>query len=120
MSVRGQACAYCGKPAVHADHVIPRTYRKRLQREHMARECNGPRDCTGTRLGCRHCGGGTLDETLYETVPACMRCNGNKLTRLLIPPSWTGRLDELNDLGIGIFRVWHGDVRELAFTETWK
>ena len=90
-------CAYCGiRPGIHEDHVVPRIAYKRLPK------------------------GAIVPSWLYDTVRACLECNLRKFTRLLIPPSWTDRRGQLNDLGIGVFRVWHGDVRELAFTETWK
>lgn len=90
-------CAYCGQPAVHKDHVVPRSIVRRQKR--MQRP---------------------VPEHLLGTVPACMTCNVNKLARCLIPASWAHLLDELNDLGIGKFRVWRGGVDEKAYTETWK
>ena len=91
-------CAYCSKRrAVHADHVVPRSI--------VRRQKNTARP---------------VPFHLRGTVPACMTCNTNKMSRCLIPPSWADRLDELNDLGIGIFRVWSGSTQEAAFTGTWK
>lgn len=90
-------CAYCSQRAIHRDHVVPKSVVRRQLR--MQRP---------------------VPEHLQGTVGACFQHNILKGTRLLIPESWADRLDELNDLGIGIFRVWHGDVREPAFAETWK
>ena len=89
-------CAYCGARAVNADHVIPKAV---LRRWSVGRRTEGrprlPRDF-------RH-----------VTVPSCFKCNIAKGTRLLIPESWADRLDELNDLGIGTYRVWRGDAEAL-------
>ena len=90
-------CAYCGiRPGIHKEHVVPRMAYKRLPK------------------------GAVVPPWLYETVRACGECNLRKFTRLLVPPSWNRRLPALNALGIGIFRVWDGDVRSPAFTETHK
>lgn len=84
-------CAYCDdRRAVHQDHVLPKSAYKRLRRRVE-----------------------DLPEWLFDTVAACFDCNIGKGTRLLIPPSWADRLGELNALGIGIFRVWHGDAAML-------
>lgn len=58
MSVRGQACAYCGAPAIHADHVVSKAMRR------------------------RHTG---WDDV---TVPACGPCNWRKGTRRYAPPGF--------------------------------
>ena len=58
-------CAYCGKPAVHMDHLVSKSMRR------------------------RHPGWEDV------TVPACFACNMRKGTRRLVPPSWKDRLDEL-------------------------
>lgn len=89
----GYQCAYCGKRAVQADHVIPRTVRARLAR------CESK-----------------LDPLLLGLVAACRDCNEGKGTRPLIPASWEDRLDELNALHIGVFRVWRGDAAMLRTT----
>lgn len=83
-------CAYCGRRAVQADHVIPRTVRARLAR------------CAAR-----------IDPLLLGLVAACRDCNEGKGPRLLIPASWSHRLDELNALDLGTFRVWHGDAASL-------
>ena len=59
------SCAYCGKPAVHMDHIVSKSMRR------------------------RHPGWEDV------TVPACFACNMRKGTRRLVPPSWKDRLDEL-------------------------
>lgn len=79
-------CAYggadCGK-AETADHVIPRSVGEKYELR-IGYSVNAPRNL----------------------VAACLAHNQIKSTRLLIPPAWADRLDELNALGIGIFRVW--------------
>lgn len=94
-------CAYGGKEcgrAETADHVIPRSVGEKYELR-IGYSVNAPRNL----------------------VACCQAHNYLKGTRLLIPPSWNEhQLDVLNDLGIGIFRVWHGDVREPAFAATWK
>lgn len=83
-------CSYCMKRrAVHRDHVIPKAFYHRLRRVV------------------------SFDPALKETVPSCEECNWRKLTRLLVPPSWADRVDALNDLHLGTFRVWDGDPRKL-------
>lgn len=91
-------CAYCNeRPAIHADHVVPASVVRRQKRMQKP-----------------------VPEHLQGKVKSCGECNWRKLTRLLIPESWEDRLDELNALGIGIFRVWKGDVKEPAYAGTWK
>ena len=85
VSARGKPCAYCQAPAVHWDHTTPRSVWKR----------------------------GQWPQWAAEQVPACFNCNIRKGTRLLIPPSWEDRLQTLNALGYGKFRIWHGDVETL-------
>jgi hypothetical protein len=84
-------CAYCRKArAVNRDHVIPKSLRKRL---------------------------GEVPAHLLLTVPACFACNIRKGQRHLVPPSWAGLVDELNEVvGGAEWRVWDGDVRSEAFT----
>lgn len=82
-------CAYCGQPADHMDHVIPKATEHRF-------------DGDFPYIG--------------ERVASCKSCNWLKGTRLLIPPSWTQRLGQLNALGVGTFRVWHGDRETLRET----
>ena len=83
-------CAYCGQPAIHMDHVVP----KSLQRKwHVPKEWKG-------------------------TVPCCGPCNWRKGTRRLVPPSWEKHVEALNEFfGGSPFRVWHGDVSEPAFAQ---
>jgi len=75
-------CAYCKvAPAVHRDHVIP----KSLQRKY------------------------DIPAHLAGTVPACFACNMLKATLRLVPLTWADRLDEINALVSGTpFRVWDG------------
>jgi hypothetical protein len=89
-------CAYaCSLPAVHADHVVPRLLQKKYARM-----------------------GKPLPAELCVTVPACFNHNILKGTRRLVPPSWAGKVDELNGLVSGArFRVWHGSAAEPAFRE---
>jgi len=96
MSIRNQPCAYCGAQAAHADHVVPRQMRRRAK------------------------AAGYNVDSPDNLVPACGPCDWRKLSRLLIPPSWEDRLDELNALGIGTFRVWRGDTSEPAFSGVWR
>ena len=91
-------CAYCDKnPAIHADHVVPRSVARRQKR--MLRP---------------------IPDHLLATVPACFDCNMLKGARLLVPPSWADRIDELKAAMPGAWRVWNGDVSEPAFAGTWK
>ena len=106
-----EVCAYCGKKmAANGDHVIPRSVVKnRLQTKFVK--------VSETRMARRICtaSGEVVPSELLELVAACFDCNYRKGARLLIPKSWTDRLDALNDLGIGIFRVWDGsEQREIA------
>ena len=89
-------CEYCGARAVNADHVVPRSVYKRLSRGVLAR-----REMTIRKQP---------PSWLKDTVGACFDCNMAKASRLLIPRSWAHRLEELNSLGIGTFRVWAGDA----------
>lgn len=86
------ACAYCGKArAVNADHVVPKSLRK--------------------KYGC--------PEFLRATVGACFRCNHLKGARRLVPPSWAQWITALNEAYPGTpWRVWSGDVHEPAFAGT--
>ena len=107
MPVRG-ACSYClTQRAVNLDHVIPLSARRRLE------SCwkSVPR----AKQNAVYFGpdGKIVSDSLMALAPSCFECNMRKGTRLLIPPSWSDRLDELNALGIGTFRVWHGDVESL-------
>ncbi len=95
----GWRCQYCGKRAVHADHVLAKSTRQRL-----AQVANIP----GRRF--------EVPAWALELVAACFDCNMRKAARLLIPPSWADRLDELNGYGIGVFRVWRGDMATLQTT----
>ncbi len=77
------ACLYCGSRAVHRDHIVSKDDRRRYGIE--------------------------ANDTRYH-APACMRCNVNKLTRRLVPPSMAYLVDELNELMAGTrWRVWNGD-----------
>ncbi len=90
------SCAYCGAPAIHMDHVVP----KSLQRKYH--QING-----------RH-----LPLLLRGTEPSCGPCNWRKLNRHLVPPSWAFLVDELNErVGGAEWRVWRGGVDEPAFRE---
>ena len=55
----------------------------------------------------------------HDTVPACMKCNTNKLTRALVPVGYP-RLQELRELTGKPFREWDGDVKSLAYSEVHK
>ena len=91
------ACEYCGvRRAVNLDHVIPKSlFRLRF---------------TGRKARLR----GKVDPIWKDlTVDACFECNTAKAARKLIPPSLAHRLSELNDLGIGTFRVWDGSPEAL-------
>lgn len=102
-------CAYCGARGVNADHVIPKQALRRFQRRELARG----RRRTITYFTAR---GTVVPPEFLTTVPACFNCNIAKGSRLLIPSSWSHRLDELNELGIGVFRVWDGKVDLLRTT----
>lgn len=89
MSVRGQACAYCGLPAANADHVVPRSFKHR----------HGP-----------------IPPELRGTVAACFACNIRKGARALIPPSWESKLPALREAYPNTpWRIWHGDPKEAVF-----
>lgn len=88
------ACAYCGKRAIHTDHVIPRS----LAKKHPE-----------------------LPAELLATVRSCGPCNWLKLTRRLVPPSWSDRIDTLNELLPGTpWRVWTGGMLEPAYRDVHK
>ena len=78
MSVRGQACEYCGAPAVHEDHVV-----------HVFRWAKNPRLPEALGFGC---------DDPENKVPACSTCNWRRLTLKLLPPSWEHMVDVLNDV----------------------
>lgn len=91
-------CAYCERArGIHADHVVPRSIARRQAR--MLKP---------------------FPAHLLVTVRACYSCNILKGARLLVPPSWADRIDELNEAMPGAWRVWSGDVAEDAFTGTHK
>lgn len=93
-------CSYCGVArGVNADHVLPRSAYKRLRL---------PLRPTAALLTARG-----LPSWLLDTADSCFDDNIRKGTRLLIPPSWAPRLDALNALGIGTFRVWDGSPEAL-------
>lgn len=103
MSVRGQACAYCGAPATGADHVIPKAIRKHYT-EHVRLATKWIKRCT-------------IPEELLGTVPCCLKCNVNKSTRKLVPPSWADKVVAIREVVPGDWRVWHGSLMEPAFRE---
>lgn len=109
----GGACSYClTRRAVNLDHVIPKSVRSRRLRKLsvIIRTDDG-----GHRRENRWAtaDGHLVPEHLLGLEPSCMTCNASKIARLLIPASWADRLDELNALGIGTFRVWDGSVEAL-------
>ena len=79
----GCRCQYCGAPAVHVDHIIPKALRRR---HHIA------------------------DDDVRYLTSACAVCNWRKLTRRLAPVAWAERLHELPGTG---WRIWRGDVETL-------
>ena len=88
-------CSYCGSPAQCRDHVVPKSLWSKYS-------------CHWTVVG-----------YVRETVPACNNCNLRKGTRALVPPSWASRLDALNEIiPTRAWRVWDGDPRSPAYTET--
>ena len=90
-------CEYCHeRRAGNLDHVIPRSVVKKRERE--------------CRIWPHQ---PMIPPELRETVGACHSCNVAKGTRLLIPASWADRLDELNALNLGTFRVWDGSAEAL-------
>ena len=102
-------CVYCHeRRAVNADHVIPRSVVKnRLTKtwEKVSATRRLPTVCDRT--------GEPVDPSLLLTVESCHECNVRKMSRLLIPASWADRLDDLNALNIGTFRIWDGSVEAL-------
>ena len=86
-------CAYgpdgCGGGWT-ADHVIPRS----LAIQHEVR----------IGYGANH---------PDNLAACCLTHNQMKYTRRFVPRSWKCKLDWLNDLGIGTFRVWDGSVEAL-------
>jgi hypothetical protein len=103
-------CAYCGGRAVNMDHVIPHQARHRFHGPWSS--AKRPKRCAVYYTA----DGRIVPDDLLGTVPSCFNCNIAKGPRLLIPPSWSHRLDELNELGIGTFRVWDGSVELLRTT----
>ena len=89
-------CAYCGsRPAVNADHVVPKALRKTLREKY-----------------------GSLPEELRGTVPACMACNVRKGTRKLVPPSWADYIPILKEFIPGQWRVWDGNPMSASYRGT--
>lgn len=86
-------CAYCRRmPGATADHVVPRSYRRRAE----------------------------LPKRLRGTVRACWECNLRKGNRRLLPSSWADRVDQLNDLLPGTpWRTWDGSTTSPAYREVW-
>ena len=77
-------CVYCQKArGIHDDHIMSSALRRRFP------------DWADT------------------TVPACLNCNLAKGTRHLIPPSWSDRLKELEELTGKKWKVWRGDAESL-------
>src|SRR3990167_7390991 len=73
--VRSSVCAYCRiRRAVNRDHVVP----KALSKTHVFKYAY-------------------LPDRLKRTVPACFECKMRKASRRLVPPSWAGYVDALND-----------------------
>lgn len=79
----GYRCQYCGAPAVHVDHIIPRALRRRHR---------------------------LADNDPAYMAAACSTCNWRKGTRKLATAAWADRLHELPGRG---WRVWHGDPESL-------
>lgn len=97
--IRGRPCAYCGKPAVNADHVIPAALVRRYNR-------SAPLDAP------------SIPAEWLAVVPACFECNIRKGTRRLVPPSWASKVSALNAFfGGSPFRVWDGSPQSPAYTE---
>jgi 5-methylcytosine-specific restriction endonuclease McrA len=100
------ACAYCGvRRAVNQDHVVPKSLRKNYMANVRVSQ---------TRREWMSC----IPEDLLGLVGTCFECNHLKAARRLVPPSWADKVDALNEFFGGTpWRVWHGDVKELAFTK---
>lgn len=110
-STRGLACAYCGKPAVNEDHVVPKSLRRRVKQDAAWRKRRMPRSTGYAALR-------EVPAELLKTVPACFGCNIRKGSRRLVPPSWASKVPLLNEYFPGVpWRVWTGGVDEPAYAE---
>lgn len=101
-------CSYCGvRRAVNADHVVPRSLRKKRLSTH-------PGQCPCTRCASRRA---DIPTELFETVPACFECNNGKGARRLVPASWARRLPLLELYFPGKpWTVWRGEPEVLRET----
>ena len=100
--IKGQACAYCGQPAVNGDHVIPRALVKRYN--HTA-----PDDAP------------SIPVAWLRVEPSCFACNTRKGQRRLLPASWEPLIPAMSAFfGGAPWRVWDGDPMHEAFREVHK